>query len=122
MQHDVSAREQDDRRTQMTIVDWLIDSDPAIRWQAMRDLTDAPADDVATERAKVATMGWGARLLALQPPDGRWGGGAYFPEWTSTTPTLQLLREFGLDPMSDETRRAIELVRANARWEHAAEP
>ena len=106
----------------MTIVAWLLDSDPAIRWQALRDLTDAPADDVATERAKVATQGWGARLLALQPPDGPWGGGAYFPEWTSTTPTLQLLRQFGLDPKSNEARRAIELVRANARWEHEAEP
>src|SRR5437868_1130101 len=106
----------------MTIVDWLLDSDPAIRWQAMRDLTDAPADHVATERAKVATEGWGARMLALQPPDGQWGGGAYFPEWTSTTPTLQLLRQFGLEPTSDEARRAIELVRANARWEHEDEP
>jgi hypothetical protein len=106
----------------MTIVDWLMDSDPAIRWQVMRDLTDSPADDVATERAQIATKGWGARLLALQPPDGRWGGGAYFPEWTSTTPTLQLLRVFGLDPTSDATRRAIGLVRAHARWEHEDEP
>ncbi|MBA2275896.1 MAG: hypothetical protein H0W00_04260 [Chloroflexi bacterium] len=106
----------------MNVIDWLLDSDPAIRWQVMRDLTDAPAKDVAAERAKVATEGWGARLLAFQPPDGRWGGGAYFPEWTSTTPTLQLLRQFGLDPSSREARRAIELVRANARWEHEDEP
>ena len=102
----------------MTVTDWLLDSDPAIRWQVMRDLTDAPADEVAAERAKVATEGWGAQILAAQPPDGVWGGGAYFPEWTSTTPTLQLLREFGLDPDSLEARRALELVRANARWEH----
>jgi len=105
----------------MTVTDWLLDSDPAIRWQVMRDLTDAPADEVAAERAKVATEGWGAQVLAAQPPDGVWGGGAYFPEWTSTTPTLQLLREFGLDPDSLEARRALELVRANARWEHEGE-
>jgi hypothetical protein len=102
----------------MIVTDWLLDSDPAIRWQVMRDLTDAPTDEVAAERAKVATEGWGAQILAAQPPDGVWGGGAYFPEWTSTTPTLQLLREFGLDPDSPEARRALELVRANARWEH----
>jgi len=106
----------------MNVIDWLLDSDPAIRWQVMRDLTEADADELATERAKVATEGWGAQMLALQPPDGQWGGGAYFPEWTSTTPTLALLRQFGLDPASDEARRAIALVRANARWEHEDEP
>ena len=100
------------------VVEWLLDSDPAIRWQVMRDLTDAPADEVAAERAKVATEGWGAQLLAAQPPDGVWGGGAYFPEWTSTTPTLSLLRHFGLDPTSEQARAALALVRANARWEY----
>jgi hypothetical protein len=102
----------------MNVIDWLLDSDPAIRWQVMRDLTDAPPDEVAAERAKVAQEGWGAQLLAAQPPDGVWGGGAYFPEWTSTTPTLSLLRTFGLDPETAEARRALELVRANAKWEH----
>jgi hypothetical protein len=106
----------------MNVIEWLLDSDPAIRWQVMQDLTDAPAEDVAAERAKVATEGWGAQLLALQGADGNWGGGAYAPEWTSTTPTLQLLRRFGLDPTSDEARRAIALVRANSRWEHEGEP
>jgi hypothetical protein len=101
-----------------TVIDWLLDSDPAIRWQVIRDLLDAPAREVAAERAKVATQGWGAQLLAAQPSNGVWAGGAYFPEWTSTTPTLQLLRQFGLDPTSPEARRAIALVRANARWEY----
>ncbi len=102
----------------MTIIDWLLDADPAIRWQVMRDLLDAPKDEVTAERAKVATEGWGARLLALQPPDGVWAGGAYFPEWKATTPTLQLLRAFGLEPQSPQARRAIALVRANATWEY----
>ena len=102
----------------MTVIDWLLDSDPAIRWQVMRDLTDAPEDEVAAERAKVATEGWGAQILALQPPDGVWGGGAYFPEWSSTTIALQLLRQFGLDPTSPQAVRAVALVRANAKWEY----
>jgi len=107
---------------QMNVIDWLLDSDPAIRWQVMRDLTDAPGDEIATERAKVATEGWGAQLLTAQPPDGVWGGGAYFPEWTSTTATLSLLRHCGLEPQSPRARDALGLVRANARWEHEAEP
>lgn len=104
----------------MSVVDWLLDSDPAIRWQVMRDLTGEPADVVAAERAKVTSEGWGARLLALQGPHGQWGG-TYVPPWTSTTYTLLLLRHMGLDPASDEARRAVALVRDNARWEHDGE-
>ena len=102
----------------MSVIEWLLDSDPSIRWQVMRDLTDAGADDIAAERARVTHEGWGAELLALQGSDGMWSGGAYDPEWTSTTPTLQLLRQFGLDPETEETRHAIERVRAGARWEY----
>jgi hypothetical protein len=88
----------------------------------MRDLTHQPPDIVAAERARVAHEGWGARLLALQGPDGQWGGGTYFPPWTSTTYTLLLLRDMGLDPASGEARRAVTLVRDNARWEQAGQP
>jgi hypothetical protein len=118
----------------MTVIDWLLDSDPAIRWQVLRDLVHAPADVVATERARVATEGWGARLLALQGQDGQWAGGACFPAkfdwrdmethgqpWTSTYPTLQLLCDFGIDPRDDRVRRAIALVREKCRWEHAGQ-
>ena len=56
----------------MDTVEWLLDSDVAIRWQVMRDLTEAPEDDVTAERARVATEGWGARLLAIQRQDGHW--------------------------------------------------
>ncbi len=87
----------------------------------MRDITNEPADIVAAERSRVASEGWGPRLLALQGSDGQWGG-TYFPEWTSTTNTLLLLRYMGLDPASDEARRAVALVRDNARWEHAGQP
>ena len=98
--------------------EWLLDSDPAIRWQAMRDLTDATDAEVAAERAKVATEGWGAQLLAAQDPDGRWSGGTFFPEWISTEATLTLLRLFGLDPESPEARRAIAPVHEAARWDY----
>jgi len=104
----------------MSVVNWLLDSDPAIRWQVMRDLTHEPADVIAAERSRVASEGWGARLLALQGPDGQWGG-TYFPEWTSTTNTLLLLRHMGLDPASDVARRAVALVRDNSKWEHAGQ-
>jgi len=63
----------------MSGTDWLLDSDPAIRWQVLRDLVPAPAEAVAAERARVAAEGWGARLLALQGGDGQWAGGACFP-------------------------------------------
>src|SRR3954468_14240430 len=98
-------------KPQRSVIRWLLDSDPAIRWQAMRDLTDAPAEEVAAERARVATEGAGARLLALQAPDGRWGGAAWNRGWDSTMHVLSLLREMGLDPAGDEARRAVGLVR-----------
>ena len=106
----------------MTVEEWLLDSDPSIRWQVMRDLTDAPAELVAAERAKVATEGWGARLLALQGTDGQWAGGSLFPKQLATTSSLMLLRDFGLDPASAEARRAIRLVREHSRWDHAGQP
>ena len=84
-----------------SVIRWLLDSDPSIRWQVMRDLTDAPADEVAAERARVATEGAGARLLALQAADGRWGGAAWNRGWDSTMHVLMLLRDMGLDPASD---------------------
>jgi hypothetical protein len=102
----------------MSVLEWLLDSDPAIRWQVMRDLTDAPEDEIAAERARVAREGWGAELLAQQGADGAWSAGAYSPEWTSTTSTLQLLRHFGVDPATDQVRDALMLVRANVTWEY----
>ena len=130
----------------MDAIDWLLDSDPAIRWQVMRDLTDAHESLVAAERARVAREGWGAQLLALQQPHGQWPAGApafspedadaeqwwhslgperqgtLFPVWTSTTWSLALLMAFGIDPYSAAARHAIGLVRENVRWEHDGEP
>ena len=100
----------------MTVIDWLLDSDPAIRWQVMRDLTHEPADVIAAERSRVATEGWGARLLALQAPDGLWGGEPWSHDWKDTFHVLELLRRFGLDPASEGARRAVGLVREHVTW------
>jgi hypothetical protein len=99
-----------------SVLDWLLDSDPSIRWQVMQDLIGAPAEEVAAERAKAATEGWGARLLALQGADGSWAGEAWNQGWNSTMHILSLLREMGLDPASDEARRAVGRVSNSVRW------
>src|SRR5689334_25447145 len=85
-----------------SVILWLLDSDPSIRWQVMRDLISMPAEEVAAERARVATEGAGARLLSLQAADGRWGGAAWNRGWNSTMHVLMLLRDLGLDPASDQ--------------------
>jgi hypothetical protein len=104
----------------MTVIDWLLDSDPSIRWQVMRDLTHEPADVIAAERTRVATEGWGARLLALQAPNGLWAGEAWSHDWTDTFHVLELLRRFGLDPEGEQARLAIGLVREHVTWRNAA--
>ncbi|HUD36198.1 MAG TPA: squalene cyclase [Streptosporangiaceae bacterium] len=115
----------------MTAIDWLLDGDPAIGWQVLQDLTDAPADEVAAQRARVEHEGWGARLLAAEGQDGLWASGACFPAdyaggepgqpWTATMHTLQTLEILGLDPASASARRAVSLVAENGRWEHAGQ-
>jgi hypothetical protein len=113
------------------VMAWLLDGDPAVRWQVMRDLQDAPQAASAAERTRLEREGWSCRLLALADPDGLWAGGACFPAsrrgdepgqpWTATMHTLQTLRIFGLEPTSTAARTAIELVEANGRWEHAGQ-
>ena len=177
----------------MNVLAWLLDSDPSIRWQVMRDLTGESVEVVAAERAKVATQGWGAKLLSLQDSSGQWGTnvvpartptgelpdvatrkllrdlhdlslegmagflgvetatlaeweegrstpdddgiekyrsslewmrkalGTYSPKWISTTYTLLLLRDMGLDPASSEARKAVALVRENSKWEEGGQ-
>src|SRR4051795_13336086 len=101
----------------MNTLDWLLDSDPSIRWQVMRDLLGESEVMVARERSRVALEGWGARLLDLQGSDGHWAGAAFVPHaWISTQDTLQLLRDLGVDPASDRMRAAIEQVRHRCTW------
>jgi hypothetical protein len=114
------------------LLDWLFDADPALRWQAERDLAGAPQEVWSATRARIATEGFGARLLALQDPDGQWAGGAYFPSdfdfqgpeaaedagqsWTATTWTLNTLRDWGLDAAA--LAGTADLLAANSRWEY----
>jgi len=112
----------------MDVIEWMLDSDPALRWQVLDGLTDATEAEVAAERDHVASEGWGAQLLALQSEDGLWDGGVYrpgwaqedrpfFDAWTATHFSLEQLREFGLDPAAAEAQRAIGLVRDKATWD-----
>jgi hypothetical protein len=121
----------------MDVLDWLLDADPAIRWQVLRDLVEAPPEVVHAERARVAGEGWGAGVLALQGDDGLWEGGALFPArdgkplpwdrsegqpWTATAYSLEMLLDLGADPLDERVRRAVDRVREHARWEYAGEP
>lgn len=118
-----------------SVIGWLLDADPSIRWQVMRDLLAAPESEWMAERANVESAGWGARLLACEDEDGQWAGGAFLPRgfdsqewqavgqpWTATAFSLSQLREFGLDPASDRAKRAVELIGANSRWDDAGQP
>jgi len=98
---------------------WLLDSDPAIRWQVLGDLTDAGEKEVAVERGRVATEGWGARLLGCQSSRGYWGRGDD-PGWMTTVWCLALLKDLGADPDSKEVRRAISRVRKYITWDKFA--
>ncbi|MDJ0944903.1 MAG: hypothetical protein QNJ30_15650 [Kiloniellales bacterium] len=117
------------------VIAWLLASDPSLRWQAMRDLLDAPEADWKAERVKVETEGWGARLLSFQDDDGQWAGGAFVPRgftrsdwkkegqpWTATCFALTQLRELGLDPASGRARRTVELVGQSSRWDEGGQP
>ncbi len=98
------------------VIDWLLDADPSIRWQVLRDLTDTPAEIVAAERSRVTSEGWGSRLLDQQRPDGQWGDGVAMPFWWSNLYTLVFLRDLGIDPASARTRAATGLVRDHVTW------
>jgi hypothetical protein len=95
---------------------WLLDSDPAIRWQVMRDLTDEAPRAIAAERSRVATVGWGKQLLARQSRAGNWDGAPR--DWRDDLPasdrvllitlySLVALMDFGLDPAGSAARKMI---------------
>jgi len=118
------------------VLTWLLDSDPALRWQVERDLLGEPASVWETTRERVATEGFGAALLARQDADGRWAGGAYFPgdfdfngpeaapgagqPWTATTWSLTTLREWGVPP--EVLEDTAERIAASAVWEFEGLP
>lgn len=117
----------------MDVVEGLMDTDPAIRWQVMRDLTDAALEDVTAERARVSAEGWGAELLALQAEDGLWDRGVYRPgwvdesrpmydAWTATHFSVQQLVDFGVDPADDRVQEAVRRLREHVRWDVEGSP
>ncbi|ADB31351.1 conserved hypothetical protein [Kribbella flavida DSM 17836] len=105
-----------------SVVEWLLDSDPSVRWQVMRDVAGATEEAVTAERALVATEGFGAQLLGLQGDDGTWAGTAWNRGWDSTMHALMLLRDFGLDPDGAPARTAIDRVRENVTWRGTGPP
>ena len=102
----------------MDVTEWLLDSDPSIRWQVMRDLLDEPDDAVEAERSRVAREGWGARLLGLQADDGYWGGDEYGEngDRRGTHWTMHLLRRLGAEPDDAAVRAAVARVREGVVW------
>jgi hypothetical protein len=98
------------------VLKWLLNSDPAICWQVMRDLTDEAPDTITSERSRVGTEGWGARLLALQAPTGKWGGRNENPGLLITFNTLVVLMKLGLDPAGKQARKMIHRVDRHLRF------
>ena len=99
----------------MDTLNWLLDADPAIRWQALRDLTDAAPAEIAAERGRVAREGLGVAILARQDADGAWRR-EDAPAWLTTLFTLQLLRATGVDPADRAVDAAMALPEARLRW------
>jgi hypothetical protein len=96
--------------SQSDVVAWLMDGDPAIRWQTMRDLLGAPERAWKAERQRTLEAGWGADLLARQAESASWGGGIYSPKWTSTTYTLLTLHHIGIPPSSEAAQRGVQVM------------
>ncbi|MBN9150535.1 MAG: squalene cyclase [Micrococcales bacterium] len=116
----------------LSTLDWMLDSDPALRWQVERDLALEPESVWGETRRRVANEGFGAQLLAHQDADGQWAGGAFFPAdfdfqgpeaqdgagqpYTATTWSLNALREWGVD--ASALAGTAEKLAANSRWEY----
>ena len=99
----------------MNVIDWLLDSDPAIRWQVMRDLADASPATVVAERARIPREGLGAEILAQQASDGAWHR-ADTPDWLPTLFTMLLLRSTGVDPAEPAVAAAVARLETGFRW------
>jgi hypothetical protein len=114
--------EQSDQTVDAGNLDWLMQGDPAIRWQTMRDLLDAPVEEWQAEQHKTVVEGWGSQLLSCQNLDGGWGEGAYSPKWTSTTYTLLTLRQIGIPRDCAEAQRGTHHMLDTMRYQfpHAA--
>lgn len=90
-------------------VSWLLEGDPAIRYQTLRDLTNANRSEIDAERSNILRRGWGRRLLELQEADGTWSHALYSPKWTSTFYTVLLLKRFGA-PVHNRINQACNIL------------
>ena len=97
-------------------VDWLLQGDPSVAWQAQRDLLLLPESEWAPTRLRVGQEGWGRQLIDLQGADDKWAGGLYQPKWTSTNYTLLELRRLGLDPANQAALRGVRRLLDEAVW------
>lgn len=97
-------------KTENLVIDWLLNGDPAIRWQALKDLTDSPGTKILAERKKVTLEGWGAKLLSYQNSDGKWADSLYSRKWISTTHTMMLLKALGLIPGNKQAQKACKVL------------
>src|ERR1043165_7704941 len=117
----------DDYAPRPAVLKWLLESDPAIRWQVMSGLTRESPGAIAGERSRIATEGWGARLLAQQSANGYWGGRRGVSRGTPvkfaetaigiTFYTLVVLKDLGLDPASRQARKMIDRVAKGVKFE-----
>lgn len=101
---------------QRELIDWLMDSDPAIRWQVMDSLLEESPEKVLAERKKIPLQGWGRKLLDLHRPDGSWAGEAWNQGFDSTMHVLKLLRDIGLEPDNQEIQNLLQKTRQNVKW------
>ena len=100
----------------MDTIGWLLDSDPAIRWQVMRDLVGAAPNAVAAERARVPHEGVAAEILACQGSDGSWHR-TDSPDWLPTLFTMIFLRATGVDRSDPVVDSAVARLEAGFRWD-----
>ena len=88
---------------------WLLEPDPenpGVRYFALADLLDRPANDseVSAARRAVMTTGPVPIILDAQENDGFWvkPGSGYSPKYRGTTWQIIILADLGADPAADE--------------------
>ena len=90
-----------------SILQWLLEGDASIRYQAQRDLLKK--DDPSLQE-QISKEGWGAQYLSLRNSRKQWGKDFYQPKWTSTHYTLLDLRNLCMSPQQKEARETIDLI------------
>jgi hypothetical protein len=103
-------------KIQGKIIKWLMEGDPSIRWQVLRDLADADPREIENEREKILKAGWGKKLLSYQMPSGLWADSLYSRKWISTTYTMLLLKILGLSPKNAQAQKSCNVLLEKGRF------